>query len=314
MMRLKGSAVLIALSIGLILSATVFAAAAVISMRSQSLLKSIEGNVAYHAAVSGIEDGLLRYKYAASEGKAEEVFVDFGDKNISVDPKVQYGLKIINESVGAPMVSSYYGSWPNVDLSKASKLDADDTIDLNLSKIGEGGGKLSAINIYFSAPNYMDGGESKKVSNAFTALNYRLVNTANQDAQMQIISEKTNTQIDAKMISVDKVNMCESLSSCHLKIKPQVVSRSLAFNPETKKLIGAGSDKQGKFIYYVLEAKFDGNISINDNAKVGTIRIISVGKTGRTSRKVETIIDSSTGANLGLFDFGIYCGNQCTGT
>ncbi len=315
-MKLKSSAVLIALTIGLILSATVFTAAAVMSLRSQTMSRSIEGNIARAAAMSGVQDGLLKYQYALSSGKAEDAFADFGENTLVQGPSlVKYSLKIVNESVGAALDGAYYGSWPNVDLEKASQLKADESIDLNLSKLGENLGKLSSLTVYFSQPYYLDSGKPAKLDDAFTALSYRLVNgDPGQSTQDQIISEKTNTQIDAILLNVEKISLCVSGSSCHLRIRPQVASKSQAFDPATKKLVGTGSDKEGKFIYYVIEAKFEGGGKINTDAKIGTVRIISVGKTGRTSRKVETIVDSSSGAYLGLFDFGLYCGNQCTGS
>jgi len=314
-MKMKASALIIAMTIGLLLSSAVFSMAAIVSMRSQNTTKSIEGDAAYSAAVSGIEDGLLRYKYATANGKAEDAFVSFPENRLAKEPFTRYTLKIVNESVGAAMDSTYYGGWPNVDLSRASVLNADETIDLNLSNLGEGLGKLSSLRVYFSDPYFPSGNTNQKIADSFTALNYRLVNgDSSKSAQAQLISEKTNTQVGLNSINIEKISLCDSSSSCHLRIKPQVVSKSQAFSPESKKLIGAGSDKTGKFIYYVIEAKFEGGGLIRSDAKIGTIRVVSVGKVGQTARKVEATIDSSSGAYLGLFDFGIYCGKECTGT
>jgi hypothetical protein len=320
MRKIQGSAILIALAIGLLISGIVFALSASVSQRGQTADQARQGKQAYAAAASGIEDGLLRYKYAQSQNNINGLLSDLvtpepvtfpNFSNLPNNQPVSYDLSIENQSLGAPLET-----WPNSStFTEGTKLNADETIDLNLAKIGTAENNLASITIYFSNPYFVSGSDISAVPDAFSALNYQLFDARSAvAAEQQSLSQKTNTQVGVYYMTVD-LSACTTGSNCHLKIKSQVASKSQAFNPATKRLVGTGSNISGKFVFYALKATFQNGTSAQTaGAKIGTIKITSVGKVGASARKLEATIDASNGAFLGLFDYGVYCGKECSGS
>ena len=329
--KIKSSALLIAMSMGILLSGLIIGVAVTMGQYTKLTGQSREGRAAYRAALSGVEDGLLRYKYAVAQGKTDEFF-KIKDQEINLQPSdaskyATYKLSVSAGSltVGNQAIFDNWGSdWsdPNIGVMRV-----DDVIDIDLSywakfaAPGEDGNRaIGSIKIYFSKPfTGSRTAPSFLASPNFTALNYQLINVQNLSASGesgQRMSEGINTIVSAKSISVEKILDCmdSATDKCHLRIKPMAVKKNLFGTGSTMatRLDGATGSASGRRILYAIEARDkSGNLIVQEHDQPGIIVITSVGKVGQAVRKIDAKIDASSGQYLGLFDYGVFCGAEC---
>ena len=333
--KLKSSALLIAISLGIILSAVLTGAVLMIAQQTKSSGQDREGQMAYRAALSGIEDGLLRYKYARSQGKESLIFGDLETnqaKQIMLpendSPAASYNLSVKMEaiSVGSNLEDGNFDEWqstPNKAIAQnALPLLCDNTLDIDLSYLKNniaGDKKLKDLTIYFSKPFYFIDGvynsftavEGKEV---FSAVNYQLVDLT-KTGEEQLLEEKTNNEASNHSLPIASttINSCASNSECHLKIKPQaVVGINNDFESFGRFNASGVATTKSKYIFFKIKAlDSSDNVILPTADKPGAIIVEAVGKAGEAQRKLQAKIDASTGAYVGLADFGIFCGKNC---
>lgn len=328
--KIKSSALLIAMSMGILLSGLIIGVAVTMGQYSKLSGQSREGRAAYRAALSGVEDGLLRYKYAVAQGKTDKFF-KIKDQEINLQPSdaSKYATYKLSVSAGSltignqPVFDNWGGDWSDPDIGV---MRIDDVIDIDLSYwakffgTAEANRGIKIINIYFSKP--FTGSRTSPVFLAdpnFTALNYQLINVQNLSAKGEIgqrVSEDINTTVSAKSISVEKILDCmdSTTDKCHLRIKPMAVQKNFfgTGSAMATRLKGATGSADDRKIFYAIEAIDKGdNLIIQEHGQPGIIVITSVGKVGQAVRKIEAKIDASSGQYLGLFDYGVFCGAEC---
>ena len=308
--KLSSSALILALVVGLVLSTFAVGGALVVSRNIQLSHQTREGKSAYRAALSGIEDGLLRYKYARSRGGEAGVFGDLGEHRVSqyMGSRAAYHLFI----EGGSLTSGNPDDLANPLTGQTLRLD--DTIEINLVPFLDNTDSfkdLDRLRIYFTAP-YQEGpvGEAVGMSGYFTALNWRLFDLS-KEGEAQLLGERTNLDASLDTLSVDNISTrCQISSDCRLRVRPQTGGGVL--DREAGRIIGENGSSGGKFIYWALEAyDRNGNLITGGAGGPGQILIRSIGKDGRAERKMESRIDALSGGYLGHFDFGVYCGKEC---
>lgn len=312
---------LIAMILGLILMVIVISIAAALGVHMRLSGQARDGKIAYRAALSGIEDGLMRYKYARANGAENQLFkVSPENFLIAVDPRLPQSSYDLSFKVNSPNVGDVTAA--NIPSDSSPKAQMDNIIDLNLyylQNISRNG--LSSVEIYFTDPKYP---ENNQLSGNFTAMNYRLINVAKvgTSESEQLVSEDTNTNVSNHMMVVYLNGPCQiSNSECHLKFKPQTASvaeTSTILNSSLSGRVSGSAGEaavSGKFVNYALRVRdLNGNyINIPSTDNPGAIVITSVGRAGNAERKLEASVDASSGNYLGIFDYGVYCGDKCKG-
>lgn len=321
----KSSALLIAILIGILMSGLVIGVAAVMSGHIKLAGQSREGRLAYRAALSGIEEGLLELKYAKANstlsslyGKSNKGDLAMGDP-IQPDP-VKYELSFAttfnNTSSSEAEFAPWSSMWPTDEqIAKAKKVNIDDTLDIDLTEATHRDSAVGQITIYFSGVYDHDG---TKLTNNFDALNYTLLDLSknqNTGTEKQIVNgqNKTNGSSVTYKIDLDLTYCADKSTECHLRIKPQVTQIN-SRSQQTRRFAGdtAGS---GRYAFIAVSAKNSaGNILYSENPEdLGVITVNSIGTVGQAVRKLTAKVDASSGAYLGLFEFGVYCGTKCTG-
>lgn len=337
-MKIKASALMIAMILGIVLSGILVGIVVAMSQHIKTSGQAREGKVAYRAALSGIEDGLLRYKYAYAANKESDAFRDAStdaptEYTVSGSPqnpsalKASYQLTIKMDSlaVGHDFATSWWNSFsPNLGTSNYDSqpmpLLVDDTVDANLSYLLKKKG-LKSIELQFSDPYQKTANTYNKILGYFSAVNYQLINVR-QTGEAQAVTNDTNFVPSAHTLTISDFSHCTSLTNeCHLKIKPQVAKPYT--NPiygDAKRLLGQGAPSAGKYIFFKIKALDGSGQLIPDNGnkpgvitnKPGVITIESIGIAGEAKHRLEAKVDSSTGKYLGLFDYGAYCGDKCS--
>jgi len=304
MIRLKSSALLIAIVVGVVLTSAVTGVALLVNENTQMSGQSRDGKAAYRAALSGIEDGLLRYKIAKSQNLESKLFKPLGNfeiSNVSGRQKVSYDLSLKSSSITV---------GGEDDLSQTLKMD--DTLDIDLNYfINEK--DLTKVFIYFkSIPYTLDGADHKNdITGSFTALNYKIVDLS-KPYEEQLLREGTNQISSASSMSVTTDGCLPDSSNCHLRIKPQFALSVLS--GDARRISGSTESASGKLVDYALEGRdSDDNLIPADPVqdKPGLVVIESIGIAGQARRKIEAKIDASSGTYLGIFDYGVYCGDKC---
>jgi len=338
MKKINSSALMIALIVGIVLSGILVGTVLTLGQYSKSSGQAREGQAAYRAALSGVEDGLLRYKYALAVNKANELYGTATDltilKNDSDSPDITYDLtfKMDSISVGTKLNQSNTGvnRWKNnasIALAEeAFPALSDEVIDIDLTylaNISENG--LGSVEIFYSNPFVKQDGEYSQEPfqtmspRPFAALAVKLVDLSNP-GEGQIIFEKVNNNRATDNIQVEDISRCEGASSygsgtkqCHLQIKPQIAFTANASDREAGRFSGEGMGTvSDKYVFLKIRAKDETGKLIEATAdNPGTLTIESTGKTGEAVRTVQAKVDASSGRYIGLLDFGIYCGSSC---
>jgi len=326
MKKFKSSALLVALALGVVVSGLVIGASVAMSQFSKMSAQSRDGKLAYRAALSGIDDGLLRYKYAKADNTAQDLFGDLGKTLIpnsgGTEMSYRLGFKTDSLSVGEiASITSGASTQLLLDPTKARTANIDDTIDIDLtyftSKAKDPSELLTDLKIYFTPP-YSNTVPlpTSLADDYFTAINARLIDTSSTfPGESQLIWENTNTDPSQNMIEIGDFVKCQMTNvTCHLRLRPQIASRNLLPNSQKAgRIAGAPASDQSRLIFYAIEATTNKKLEPTQNAP-GTLIISSVGSAGGAKRKIEAKIDvSSNGSYLGLFDYGIYCGSECSG-
>lgn len=345
MRKIKSSALMIALVIGTVLSGILVGIVLTVGQQIQSSAQARDGAIAYRAALSGVEDGLLRYKQALSQGKAAELYGDDSD-NIVVDegnensPKISYDLsfRMDSISVGTKLgdnkadVMNWFNNADKALEQGAIPFLVDDVIDLDLNYfINNRDIGLTSVEVFYSLPfvKQEDGTYSRQPFYdlfpsvwrvPFSIVSAKLTDL-NKKGEQQLLYEETNTFETMRSINVSLVShSCESpigevLKDCHIQIKPQVAYPDNPIDQAATRLSGEGINEfasSDKYIFMKIRAKDkDGRIIETTSDKPGTITIESVGYAGEAVRKLQAKIDASSGNYIGLLDFGIYCGAKC---
>ncbi len=324
--KLKSSALLMALLIGIMMSGLVVGVFAVVSEHISLAGQSREGRLAYRAALSGVEEGLLAVKYARAKGKLPELYGKIFNRDLrNGDSDVQPDDMFYEMSVDAPFSSTFtdtqtytnLGEWPDeMQKERLKKINADDTYDIDLTQLINKK-DLKYIDIYFSGPYSSD--EDELDSN-YTALNWSLLDLSKNKTtgtEKQLIAGYTNSTHGRKTLRVspnDIASCVKDNNECHLRIRPQVTS-TIPRTPLTRRFAGIGANTDaGKHVYLALKAvNKSNNLIVGESSENnGVITISSIGRVGQAVRKLTAKVDASSGSYLGLFDFGIYCGTNCT--
>ena len=334
--KLKSSAILLALALGVMFSGLVIGISVAMSQYSKISAQAREGKLAYRAALSGIEDGLLRYKYARALNLEDSIFGELGEFNIAnqsplinpTQPSARYKLAIKMDSVSVGkgvVVNNILSDIDNLsDPDNAAKGFIDQTTDINLTyltaNLPSGDSPLDIITIFFTPPyQEVTGNDPQQISGYFTALNARLINVS-ASAEEQLVWEKTivsptDNKILISEVGIDKCKLAGA--NCHLRLKPQLASTTIPFNGNVaRRISGSGNTlpASNKFTFYAIRAmREDGSTILPTGNEPGTITISSIGIAGQAVRKLDAHINAGNGNYLGLFDYGIYCGSECIG-
>lgn len=339
--KIRSSAILIALVIGIVLSGILAGVVLLLNQYSQSSSQTREGKAAYRAALSGIEDGLLRFKYALAQGKIYSLYSQ--DKDLPIlqndrnSPDILYDLtfKMDSISIGDRLgstradVQRWKDDANEAIAQKAQPFLSDDTVDIDLTYLlNFSSNGLKSIKIYFSNPFVKDasGNYSRQPfldlsPKPFSAVLVRLID-ASKLGEEQLIFEKVNNNLATNEIQISDLSRCKSSGSfssdvkrCHLQIRPQVAYYQSGVDRAANRFSGENIKPvagENKYIFFKIAARDNwGRLITATDDKPGTLTIESIGKAGEARRKLQAKIDSSSGKYIGLFDFGIYCGDKC---
>ena len=321
--KIKSSALLIAIALGVVVSGLVIGASVAMGQFAKMSAQARDGKIAYRAALSGIDDGLLRYKYAKAQNKVGGL-LGSTFSNIPLPQKdVSYTIffKMDSISVGKvgkdspveqlnPVIGDLKDKPEN---ARAAKMD--ETIDIDLTYLTSKSSlpleeRPKSIKVSFTSPFEL--GATTPLLDYFTAMNVKITDIAAQ-AEKQSVFEKTNSASSSRSITINSVDLanCNLPSArCHLRLKPQIASSTMLLNgTQARRLSGAKENGKKKMVFYAIKAQ---GLDSTDNAP-GTIILTSVGSAGGAKRKVEATIDAGSGSYLGIFDYGIYCGQACEG-
>jgi len=319
MKKLNSSAILVALTLGVVVSALVIGASVAMSHFSKMSSQARDGRAAYRAALSGIEDGLLRYKYARSDNTVNDLMGDLGKKDLfnTEGTKMEYDLTFKSDP---PSVGSVERVEQNDIQGYESKINIDNTLDIDLtyftSQAPSDDQRISNLEVYFTPPYEQTAISPTLLANYFTAINIRVVDISTTfKAEEQLIWEQTNTDPSLNKITIGDISRCmQNGTSCHLRVRPQIASRTQPPNPlMAARVSGSDSSNNSRFIFYAIKAEAGGEVLKSTQNTPGSIVISSVGIAGGARRKIEARIDVSSGNYLGLFDYGVYCGKECSG-
>ncbi|OQA52636.1 MAG: hypothetical protein BWY43_00425 [candidate division WS2 bacterium ADurb.Bin280] len=330
--KIKSSAIIMALIVGIIITIIATSAALIVSSRLQITAQSRQGKQAYRAAVSGIEDALMLIKQARLTGNLSSV-TDFSKNKVEIAKetpdrrRATYDLQISSDLVSsfpssfqALSSADLYSKLTQLNYSNAasssgfgekieefSKINIDNYYDIDITHAD-----VSSMNIYFSKPHYRGtAGKPKYLNNSITALNLKLI-SEDKNGEGQLVYEETTDKYDnkAEVLSA-KINLCKrSGATCKLRIRPQATSAS-NINP---KYSGIGASTPGKYIYFAVVSRNSiGGLVGYEEENPGIVKIQSIGYVGEAVRKLEAKVDLTSGQYLGLFDFGVYCGEKCEG-
>ncbi len=335
MMKIKSSALMIALIVGIVLSGVLAGIVLTLGQYSKSSGQAREGKIAYRAALSGIEDGLMRMKYAFTQNKVYQLYGTYSDLEIlSGDPNsvdILYDLSFRMDSIsrGTKLDAS------NVDIShwrdnahiaqqqEALPILSDETLDIDLTyllNVSEDG--LGSVEIFYSNPfvKTAEGQYTQTPFNGvspkpFSAVSVKLLNLTNHGEE-QMVFEKTNNNRSSYKIQLGNLSSCEggsgsSVKQCHLQIKPQIAFVENSVNQSANRLSGEGITGSDKYVFFKIRAKDkSGRLIAASDDIPGTLTIESIGKAGEAFRTLQAKVDTS-GKYIGLLDFGIYCGSKC---
>lgn len=327
----KSSAIIIALVIGAIMSVVMIGSALIISQRIQISAQSRQGKIAYRVALSGIEDGLMLVKQAKARGVLKNVLGANLSGNTLLASSSDQNRLYYDLSISSDAISSFPADFESLSSSQLqtqllklggdnavsslgveqieefSKLNVDNTLEINIPE----GFSPQSFTVYFSRPHYYDQstGLPTYYSNYFTPLNIELIDiSARAEGQLvydQTVDSQTQTSVQ---IDQSKFASCLINHSCKVKIRAQAAKKGTTFDG------GGTSSISGKFIYLAVVARDgSGNLLDYSEDRPGTIRISSTGYAGQAVRKLSAELDLTTGEYLGLFDFGVYCGDKCEG-
>lgn len=337
--KLKSSALLIAMVIGVVVSATLFSLVAATNQYLKSAGQSRDGKIAYQAALSGIEDGLLQYRYAAALGKTNLVMRKFdnimsgtfdkftidGVAYNTANPKSYYNLSIRSDAVsvgeGDFSVVPVPGAWTTTATTaiaeKALPLLADDTLEIDLDylirKTPIDAADPLSIDLYFSDPFVRNTANYGSLPLFFSATSYQLVNYGAQ-GEKQIVSEGINNITTQHSLSVTNFSVCwlTAGAQCRLRITPRIASRSMFGTNTNNRFNGSKTTAPNqKYVFFKILAKKSGTPIPPQTYKPGTVVVEAIGVSGDAKRKLQVQLDSSSGKYLGMFDFGVYCGDKC---
>lgn len=334
--KLKSSALLIAMVIGVIVSATLFGLVAATNQYLKSAGQSRDGKIAYQAALSGIEDGLLQYRYAAAVDKTNLVMRKFGIDDIPsnfekftidgtaykpADPKPYYNLSIRSDAVSVgtfPDPADWHNDAGKAIDEEALPLLADDTLEIDLDyvirKTFTDTDNLT-VDLRFSNPFVKNNTGYTPIDNFFSAVSYQLINYGSQGdlrGEEQIVSEGINHVTTSHTLQVMSISICETdTAQCRLRITPRVASTTMLGLNTNNRFNGSRTSDNQKYIFIKLLAKKSGTLIPSQTYKPGTVVVEAIGVSGDAKRKLQVQLDSSTGKYLGLFDFGVYCGKEC---
>jgi len=336
MIKLKSSALIIALIVGIVLSGILVGVVLTLGQYSKSSGQAREGKIAYRAALSGVEDGLLRFKYALSQNKVSSLYgtqnnlVILKDDANSVDILYDLTFKMDSISVGTKLsganvdIQNWKDDADNAIAQKAWPILSDEMIDIDLTYLlNIAPKKLGSVEIFYSNP-FVKNANGEYTQNPFgnispepfSAVVVKLTNISNLGEE-QMIFEKINNNRATNKIQVGNLAKCRGnadTKQCHLQIKPQIAYTENAVDRAANRLSGEAIEmvaNANKYVFFKIRARdTSGNLVQPTDDKPGTLTVESVGKAGEAVRTIQAKIDAS-GKYIGLLDFGIYCGNKC---
>ncbi|PIT97564.1 hypothetical protein COT77_00845 [Candidatus Berkelbacteria bacterium CG10_big_fil_rev_8_21_14_0_10_41_12] len=300
-MKMKSSAMLIALMIGIIISGAVATISTLISINVKSAGQIRDGKSAYYAAYSGIQEGVLMYQYAVSQNKLNALLSQNNlftitrdiNPNDPRDPSFEAKIEINPLSIG--LVPD--GAMDSGPAQEGPKLNIDDSLDLILET-----GQYARF--YWSDPMKKNG---TGLADYQTIINYQMFNDS-ANGEQQIMQQRiiTQRQIDEPSQYYVNIGPCSNGTNfCRLRITARIKPRNSSVFDYVDKFNGQGQGA-GNFIYYAINPGNDNNSDYN-------LAITSIGKAGLAQRKLIAKFNTITGKYVSLFDYAIYCGDKCEG-
>lgn len=323
--KLKSSALLVALVMGIVLSGIVSGAAILMTENIRATNQGRDGEIAYRAALSGVEDGLLRYKYYHSKNQDSELLTGQSENSLTESGRVPLTSYILSFKMSSLVVGDpnaiqrinrlEYTSDDVNNLEKSQKAQVDDTIDIDISSYFNQSSNLSSLKIDFSQPFITKpDGNPQNLDGYFTAMNYQLIDIA-ASGEQQKIKEETNFVPTNNELTIQGLGSCTSSSvKCHIRFRPQVAltSSTISTDPVVSHRLDQGSNTApGKYVYFAITATSNNQPYDKSLDKPGTIKMTAIGIAGNSRRKLVATIDSTRGVYLGIFDYGVYCGESC---
>jgi hypothetical protein len=220
MIKLNGSAVLIALFAGTILTALL----ALSALSNQGILNKIglenDRAVARIAAQSGVEDGLLRYKRAIENNQASTIYDVPEDKIDQGNASYKLAVKVSPLSVGEDFGKSDWITDPDrafaqgsLALGEGQQLDVDLNYFFKYQKQKE---HPLRIEVKFSDLFTKDKDKLKKLAQSESKISYELINLADGNN----ISSDEFLSGDSHSFSINNLSSCENENTaCLLRIK-----------------------------------------------------------------------------------------------
>lgn len=329
--KLRSSAIIIALVVGMIMSVVMIGSSLIVGQRLQISAQSRQGKLAYRAALSGVNDGMMLIKQAIAQSKLDAVVGQPTVSSVLLSPNASSREIRYEYNISSGAISSFPSRYKTLtignlrakltqlaqdnavsaigatQIEEFSKVNADNVVDIDIPDTID----PSEFRVYFSRPHYYDSstGLPTYFVGYYTAMNARLIDVS-KSSESQVVYETTSKSETDAFVSVNttKIDLCKTSGKCKLRIRPQVVKKG------TAGLSGDhAGDRTGKFIYLAVLARDSAGLIGYGDSKPGVVMIESVGYAGQAARKLQAKVDTTTGTYLGLFDFGIYCGDKCQG-
>ncbi|MFH1855316.1 MAG: hypothetical protein ABH810_02850 [bacterium] len=292
-MKLKGSAILVSLLLGLFLSIILISVMLSSNSKISKMLTSSAQGQAYFAAFSGIEDGKVLYEKNKEDKKnlfelneREEVFESNGRKayyNILFEMSSLSFGKNFNSS-------AWYGNSQKAISDDALQVEGDGELKVDLTYLFSKPAlfRPTKITIYFSDPfsqNQQGFLEENANSSAASGVSYSLQKNGGDVSSQDVSSSQVH------QLSVNSIAECIK-ESCVLNIR---------FNT---------SNENSKYFFVKIKAQSASRIILPTRDIPGTIYLKSTGYF--SLGKVELIQKiNSDGEFLSLEKNGVYCDLSC---
>jgi len=278
MIRLKSSAVLIALLMGALLTALLSLTVISTNQTVSKIFSSQDRPVAISAANSGLEIGMEKYNKSIEQGHAD--FKPSGGELFKVGNKragYKTNLKMNSLTYGREFTKSDWLNSPKIARDQqAFLMKANQEINIDLDYLFKYADKPNRIDLRFSN-FFKEQGETLAVSNNKLKADYALVDKANRD---KVISSET-TQSLGETLSVKSLSFCSEMNSkCTLKIK-------------------AGG-QSGEWVFLKIQARSIKGVIPSTNNPPGTLEVSSTGTFGRSEVMIDKKFSGLGGELLGI--------------
>ena len=287
--KLRAFAVLITFFIGSVLSVILITALISVMKSSDKLKVTSSESLAYFAAKSGINEGLLKYKKFQSD--PGRLFESIPSRSVDInDSKASYDLSIGVSplSLGGDLnASNWYSDSQQAAKQKAYEITGDKDFYINLKPFfsADQANRPQEITLYVSDPFKLENNALNQFSDSTARISYSLKDGS------KILGSQTIETGKSHELDVDGLGNCSSDGAmCELKI---------SINP--------GSSHH---VFLKIKAEDSRGAMKASEDEPGTILIHSVGYFLKDKVDLVYKIDSS-GKALGMFYEGVKCTDSC---